>query len=103
MRHQLAPESNVLITGVTGLIGGEVLRRLTARGHRGKVWALIRPTPDHNPDERLQERLLRSGDTDTSADRTIAVAGDILQPDWGLSPADRDEIAASVDIIIHNA
>ncbi len=103
MRQQLAIESNVLITGVTGLIGGEVLRCLTARGHRGKVWALIRSTPDRNPDERLHERLLRSGDTHTSADRTTAVAGDILEPDWGLSPADRNEIAASVDIIIHNA
>lgn len=103
MRHQLAPESNVLITGVTGLIGGEVLRHLAARGHRGKVWALIRPTAARTPDERLRERHLRGGAAAPTADRTVAVAGDILQPDWGLSPAVRDEIVDSVDIIIHNA
>ena len=101
MRTPMTPESNVLVTGVTGLIGGEVFRRLIARGHRGKVWALIRPT-DRTPDERLRERFARSGDAQTD-DYGTAVAGDILRPDWGLEPAVRDEIAASVDVIIHNA
>ncbi len=32
-----------------------------------------------------------------------AVTGDILEPFWGLSGADRAEITGSVDVIIHNA
>lgn len=103
MRHGMTPESNVLITGVTGLIGGEILRRLEAKGHRGKVWALIRPTADRDPAERLRERLQRSGDDGETDRQIIPVGGDILRADWGLSPADRDEIAASVDVIVHNA
>jgi nucleoside-diphosphate-sugar epimerase len=103
MRHRLTPTSNVLVTGVTGLIGGEVFRRLLARGHRGNVWALIRPTAERDPAARLRERLARSGAAHPADHGATAVAGDILRPDWGLAPADRDEIAASVDVIIHNA
>jgi nucleoside-diphosphate-sugar epimerase len=33
----------------------------------------------------------------------VPVTGDITQPDWGLSSANRDEIAESADFIIHNA
>lgn len=102
MRHCMKRESNVFISGVTGLIGGEILRRFGARGHAGKAWALIRPTADRGPDERLRERLVRSGD-DPADSRAAAVAGDILRPDWGLSPEHRDEIARSADVIIHNA
>jgi long-chain acyl-CoA synthetase len=104
MDKTLTPESNVLITGVTGLIGGEVFRRLLAHGHRGAVWALVRPTPDQSPAERVLARLARSGDDTTSLPEVVAaVAGDILRTDWGLAPEDRDEIAASVDVIVHNA
>jgi nucleoside-diphosphate-sugar epimerase len=101
--RQLTRDSNVLITGVTGLIGGEITRRLIARGHRGKVWALIRPTPDLGPDERLRQRLQRSGDEPTGDASVLAVGGDILRPDWGLAPAEREEIVDSVDVIVHNA
>ena len=104
MLKTLTPESNVLVTGVTGLIGGEVFRRLVAQGHRGAVWALIRPTATQSPTERVLARLSRSGDNDALLpESVIPVAGDIILPDWGLSPTDRDEIAAGVDIIIHNA
>ena len=43
----LRPDSNVLITGVTGLIGGEVFRRLVGRGHARRVWT---PTSPHRSD-----------------------------------------------------
>ncbi len=101
MRYSMTRWSNVLITGVTGLIGGEILRGLAARGHRGKVWALVRPTEQHTPEERLRERLRRSDDFSEGCSR--AVAGDILRPDWGLTGAEYDEITDSVDVIIHNA
>jgi nucleoside-diphosphate-sugar epimerase len=88
---------------VTGLIGGELFRRLVDRGHTGRVWTLIRHTAQSSPYERLQNRLARGGDSGVLDTNTTAVAGDILHPDWGLSPADREEIADSVDVIIHNA
>jgi nucleoside-diphosphate-sugar epimerase len=103
MPNILTPDSNVLISGVTGLIGGEVFRRLLARGHRGTVWALVRPTAAQSPAERVLARLARSDDSAPLPAAVAPVAGDILRPDWGLAPGDRDEIAASVDVIVHNA
>ena len=103
MFRSLSPDGNVLITGVTGLIGGEVLRRLVARGHAGRVWALVRHNAEQSPAERIRARLARSGDGPPSGCPVSPVVGDILRPDWGLSAADRDAIAASVDVIVHNA
>ena len=103
MRNNLTPRSNILITGVTGLIGGEVFRRLLGRGHEGAIWALVRPTADRGPDERVRDRLSRSGDRGLPNSKVSPVAGDILDPGWGLSAADRDAIAPDVDLIIHNA
>ncbi|MDY3551937.1 SDR family oxidoreductase [Gemmata sp. JC717] len=102
MRRSISKHSNILITGTTGLIGGEILRRLLARGHRGRVWALIRPSGGRTPAERLHERLARSGEF-LRADAADAVAGDILEPFWGLSESDRAQITESVDVIVHNA
>src|SRR5262249_30566000 len=45
----------------------------------------------------------RSGDRGPRGCRPPPVAGDILEPHWGLSRADRDEIAAGVDVIVHSA
>ena len=48
--------------------------------------------------------MIRSGDDSAQLPEGIAaVAGDILQADWGLSATDRDAVAGSVDFIIHNA
>ena len=103
MKRTLTPSSNVLITGVTGLIGGELLRRLGRRVTRGHVWALIRPSADGTPDDRLQQRLQRSGDTDPLGDNVTAVSGDIQLTNWGLSADDAIDVFGNVDVIVHSA
>ncbi len=96
--------SNVFVTGVTGLIGGELVRTLIKQP-TGKVWALIRATPDVDPARRLGHRLGRSGDQRLAPSQTqlCAVAGDVSLNQLGLSPAARDEIRRDADIIIHGA
>ena len=103
MRQFLNSESNVLITGMTGLIGGELFRRLNAREQRGRLWALIRPSADRDIVDRMTDRLARSGDYSTPGLHVTPVAGDILEPAWGLSPTVAKDISSSVDVIIHNA
>jgi thioester reductase-like protein len=95
--------SNVFVTGVTGLIGGELVRALI-RPPTGKVWALIRAMPDADPRRRLAHRLARSGaDVHGHPPKLCAVAGDVSLKHLGLSPAARDEIQREADIIIHSA
>ncbi len=99
----LTASGNVLVTGVTGLIGGEVVRELVAGGV-GHVLALIRPRPDETAEERLAARLRRSGDPLADDPSAVEVlSGDISCPDWALSPSDLERVTSSVDIIIHNA
>jgi thioester reductase-like protein len=99
----LTSASNVLVTGATGLIGGEILRRLMSRVSTGTIWPLIRPTPEQLPDQRLRDRLARSGEYPAIASNVRVVAGDILEPGWGMPPEDAEDVRRRVEIVIHNA
>lgn len=101
MLADLNSASNVLITGATGLIGGEIVRRLTSSG-TGTVWTLVRPKLGEGPSERLRQRLARSGDARRPR-RVRAIAGDVTLPGWGLSSNDARDVAERADWIIHVA
>jgi nucleoside-diphosphate-sugar epimerase len=103
MTKSLTPASNVLITGVTGLVGGEIFRRLAFQDGPGTIWPLIRPTAEQPPDDRLRDRLARSGDYRAVPPRVRVISGDILEPHWGMSPEDHAAVGRDVDLIIHNA
>jgi nucleoside-diphosphate-sugar epimerase len=100
----LTPDTNLLVSGATGLIGGELLRewRRLSGGGTGHTWALVRPRDGASPAERLGRRLARGAGAAASAP-VEALAGDMTLPDWGLSPADLGRVTESVDVIIHNA
>ncbi len=99
----LTEQSNVFVTGATGLIGGELVRTLATQPI-GKVWALIR-VARVSPATRLAQRLRRSaGGLPTGAKKSLqAVAGDVSLPRFGLSDTDYEEVCRDVDIIIHSA
>src|SRR5947209_6960425 len=98
MQRSLNRDSNVLLSGATGLIGGELLRALTARVDRGTIWAVVRPTADQDPAARLAARLARSGAA-APPPNARAVPGDVVARDWGLPPADLADVAARADFI----
>lgn len=95
---------NVLVTGGTGLIGGELLRALIDHPI-GKVWALARTRNQVGPALRIADRLQRTGAgiAPNEDHGVIPVAGDISTDRLGLSQMDYDEIRDEVDIIIHSA
>src|SRR5262249_46948819 len=96
----LAP---VLVTGATGLIGGELLRGLLNEGLRN-VTALVRGDPHANPKSRILKRLERSGENPTLVgDRFEAAGGDIRSPELGLSPRLAERLRSDTQIIIHSA
>lgn len=96
--------SNVLVTGVTGLIGGEIVQRL-ARMPLGKLWAMIRPRPDTDLRDRLRDRLARSGDfSEPWFPKPIEpIAGDVSRPGWDLEPETASMLRREMDMIVHCA
>ncbi len=100
----LQSSSNVLVTGVTGLIGGEIVRTLVRR-KLGRLRVLVRPGASAGPHARFVERMRRSGDSEvqTLAAGVEVLPGDVREPLWGLRPGDRERIQNEVDVLVHCA
>ena len=96
--------ANILVTGVTGLIGGELVRRLVRQG-AARVFCLVRPTDRLSAADRLTHRFAHNGDRhllDTPG-RIEAVPGNVTLPQFGMSSDDARRVCDSVDLIIHCA
>ena len=100
----LGQDTSILVTGVTGLIGGELIRRLVRCGV-GRIFCLIRPTPQATAAERLAERLRRSDDGGllTESAGLEALPGDVTLPHFALSQDDAARVTQSINMIIHCA
>ena len=97
----LSRDSRVLLTGATGLIGGEVLRALLDFGVR-EVWTLVRPEEQSTPAGRIVVRMRRSGvELDGATDFVHAVAGDMRSVGLGLSADDAGRVRSAIDFVIH--
>jgi long-chain acyl-CoA synthetase len=95
----------VLVTGTTGLVGGELLRRLLARGGT-RVVCLVRATDEDEARQRgaaTLRRLHRRSAIGEELARTVWVPGDVAEPDLGLSEPRHRALAASLDEILHCA
>ena len=89
------------LTGATGFVGQAVLARLLERTDR-HVHTLVRAENQENADARMRGVLAALyDDVDLYADRVHAVAGDLVEPDLGLSAQAREQLAAEVDEILH--
>jgi thioester reductase-like protein len=93
----------IFLTGATGFLGMELLARYLERTER-HVYALVRPTDDAQPAERLRAVIEElSGDPDAYRGRWTAVAGDAEVPELGIEPARVRELAAEVTDVVHSA
>lgn len=91
-----ATAEGVLLTGVTGYLGGHLCKQLLERG-TGPVFCLVRgPLADR----RVAERLALLGDV-PDLGRVHAVTGDFSQPRLGLSPEIYESLAATVGTVFH--
>ena len=91
-------QKRVLLSGATGLIGGELMLMLAARGVYST--AVVRAADSAQARHRLLERLQKSALWKPEfADFVSAEAGDIESPDFGL---DKSVIDAA-HIILHSA
>ena len=101
----------VLVTGANGFLGRflclEWLERMAKVG--GKVVCIARGQDDAMARERIKEAL-ESGDPDLerqfeklAAKHLEVLAGDLSEPDLGLSYSDWQRLAQTVDLIVHPA
>jgi thioester reductase-like protein len=92
----------VLLTGVTGFVGMELLVRYLERTDR-RVYALVRGEDDRKVTARVEHTLLSLFGADHPyRERVVAVRGDITHPGLGLR-AHGDELAERVSEIVHGA
>ena len=91
-------QKRILLSGATGLIGGELMLLLAARGICST--AVVRAADTAQANVRLLDRLKKSCRWQSQfAELVTAVAGDVGQPDFGLSA----DVLASADVILHSA
>lgn len=91
------PSSPVLVTGSTGFIGREVVRRLLAAGR--SVLALARPREG----ERVEDRVARAVGIQPDGSRIDVVEADLSLPCCGLGESARKRLRESVETVIHCA
>jgi len=93
----------VFLTGATGFLGMEILARYLERTDR-PVYAAVRGRDAAEADARLRTAVdCMLGQSADFSDRLHAVPADIEQPDLGLAPAQRDDLAERVTDIVHSA
>jgi nucleoside-diphosphate-sugar epimerase len=91
-------QKRVLLSGATGLIGGELMLILASRGVHST--AVVRAADAAQARARLLDRLQKSVLWQPEfSDLVAAEAGDIEALDFGLKPA----VIASADVILHSA
>ncbi len=96
------------LTGATGFIGSEILRRLLRREPDRRVYALVRAPDERGAAWRGREVLFKlfMDDEQATADakrRIRWVTGDLERPGLGLADSAREEIVAECDEAIHTA
>ena len=92
----------VLLTGSTGLVGGQVLARLAK--HEIPVAVLVRSNRRQTAMERIEALMLRLEERfERLLVRPVVLDGDICQVELGLSEFDRRWIAAHCGSVIHSA
>lgn len=100
------PGDNVLITGGTGFLGTEIVRRILLRHPRSRVTMLVRSTHRETARERVDRMLVRvlGGDEASRCrDRIDVVNGDISLRALGMDQDRIDALRSRVDQVIHCA
>jgi L-aminoadipate-semialdehyde dehydrogenase len=98
---QPGQEIHSFLTGATGFLGAYVLRDLLSRP--GKVTVLVRAKDSDAALDRIRDTCQAYGIWDDSwTSRLTSVVGDLEKTNFGLSPDTWNELADSLDVVIHN-
>ena len=92
----------ILLTGGTGLVGGELLPRLLAAAPGSTVYCLLRARDAAELERRAQALIADASLPAAAGARVRAIAGDVRAPDLGLGAA-RAALLREVRSVVHTA
>jgi nucleoside-diphosphate-sugar epimerase len=94
--------SHLFVTGVSGLLGGQLMARLLEKGRQLAV--LVRPSPRATGRERIEAILSREEEAaGRRLPRPVVFEGELTRPSCGLADADIAWVRTACDAILHNA
>ena len=106
---QFYEDKTVFITGGTGFVGKVLVEKLLRSTNVGKIYLLIRSKKGVDPAERL-ENILSSKMFDnlrvqhsSKLEKIVAIPGDVMASNLGLSKPDIYRLAEEVEIVFHSA
>jgi thioester reductase-like protein len=98
--------NNVFLTGATGFLGSEIMKRVLERHPASRLTLLVRSSPKETADARVDNLLARTyGAEDGKRLRTRVdvVDGDISRPGLGLDAGQTGAVQSRVDHVVHCA
>ncbi|MFD7225224.1 amino acid adenylation domain-containing protein [Streptomyces sp. NPDC059892] len=95
--------SDVLLTGASGFVGAFLLDRLL-RDTTARIHCPVRASGAAHAERRVLAALTRYGlrADDTARQRLVCFPADLAAPGLGLSPEHAAELAACLDLVVHN-
>ncbi len=90
----------ILLTGSTGFLGVHLLRELLT-ATTARVHCLVRAQNAAHALRRIEQTAERYELGGLTMDRVVPVAGDLAEPNLGLSPGTFSELARTIDVIHH--
>src|SRR5580704_16057362 len=96
----------VLLTGGTGFLGSEIMKRILERHPRSRLALLVRSTTRETARERVEKlmaRMFAAADVSRYAERVEVVEGDISLRGVGMDSERSARLAERVDHVIHCA
>jgi thioester reductase-like protein len=97
---------NVFLTGATGFLGSEIMKRILERHPKSRLAILVRSTPKETARERVEKLMARMFGPDERgryAERVEVVEGDISLRGAGMDSERSARLAERVDQVIHCA
>ncbi|MFE4410384.1 amino acid adenylation domain-containing protein [Streptomyces sp. NPDC056821] len=92
----------VLLTGASGFVGAFLLDRLLRRTG-ARVHCPVRGRDAAHARQKVMRNLARFGLATTDADRVECFPADLAEPGLGLEPGRAEELADTLDLVIHAA
>jgi thioester reductase-like protein len=96
-------DGGILLTGATGLVGGELLPRLLSAAPTATVHCLVRARSAGELERRGLALLVSAGISPRDGERVRVVRGDVTAPGLGLERHVRAQLAHSVRSVVHAA